>query len=243
MIRAFLVLAMFLCGFTTYGLADDDQPADYKVGGQKFVPPAEYEHELCHSPFFKCYPVKSNETWRGLFSDDSKRSLVQRINRTNVPLQYLNEIILPVDIKNISYKAISPLPAHLDTGGQRLVYVDLNHFAFAAYDEQGNRVLWGPASGGKPWCDDTKTSCLTATGTFHVYRIKGADCTSGTYPLETDGGAQMPYCMYFYKGFAMHGSTLSGFVNRSRGCVRLFDEDAKWLNENFVKIGTEVIVK
>jgi lipoprotein-anchoring transpeptidase ErfK/SrfK len=218
-------------------------PSDYQVGGKEFIPDAEYAQQLCHNPLFKCRPVKNSETWRELFPNDQQRDLVERINRTNVPLQYRTEIILPRDISKLNYEKLAPFSLHRDTDGKRLLYIDLDKFAFAAYDKEGKRVLWGPASGGKPWCDDTQESCLSATGTYHVFRIKGEDCESGTYPLESKGGASMPYCMYYYKGFAIHGSTLSGFVNRSRGCIRLFDEDAKWLNQHFVQLGTEVIVK
>ncbi|MCX7124554.1 MAG: L,D-transpeptidase, partial [Gammaproteobacteria bacterium] len=41
--------------------------------------------------------------------------------------------------------------------------------------------------------------------------------------------------------FALHGSTLPGY-NASHGCVRLFFDDAKWLNQDFLNIGTRVTV-
>src|SRR3989338_2724883 len=52
-----------------------------------------------------------------------------------------------------------------------------------------------------------------------IFRIGGADCYSNEFPLETGGGAPMPYCLFFHGGAALHGSTLSGFINRSGGCV------------------------
>ena len=39
------------------------------------------------------------------------------------------------------------------------------------------------------------------------------------------------------------GATMSGFINRSAGCIGLFKADAKWLNHEFVKRGTIVVVK
>lgn len=243
MIRIFIILSMVFLDFLLPGCTTFNKVKAYKLGGDQYVPEATYKQTLCNSRLFKCRTVKHSDTWVDLFPNDKERDLMKRINRTNVALQYLSEVIVPKNPSQLHYKQLSPLPAQRDTQGKRVLYIDLDKFAFAAYDKNGQRVLWGPASGGKPWCDDTKQSCATATGTFHVYRIKGADCRSGTYPLETNGGASMPYCMYYYKGFAIHGSTLSGFVNRSRGCVRLFDEDAKWLNQHFVKLGTTVIVK
>lgn len=93
------------------------------------------------------------------------------------------------------------------------------------------------------YCSDTHEDCQSAAGAFKIYRIQGENCQSSKYPLDRNGGAPMPYCMHYYKGYAIHGSTLSGFVNRSRGCIRLFYSDAKWLNEDFVRLGTAVIVK
>jgi L,D-transpeptidase ErfK/SrfK len=226
----------------TYAWAGDTT-SEYMIGGEKFIPDTEYFYKLCQDPHFKCRKVKRSDTWRGLFPNDKERELMMRLNRTNVPLQYRNEILLPKNIAQLNYQHLSPFPQQRDTHGKRVLYIDLDKFAFAAYDKEGRQILWGPASGGKPWCEDTKSSCLTAKGDFHVYRIKGEECQSGTYPLDTKGGAEMPYCMYYYKGFAIHGSTLSGFINRSRGCIRLFESDAKWLNQQFVQLGTEVIVK
>ena len=55
----------------------------------------------------------------------------------------------------------------------------------------------------------------------------------------------MPFCMFFYHGYAMHASYLPGY-HASHGCIRLFYEDAEWLNKNFVDMGrrgTKVIVQ
>ena len=81
----------------------------------------------------------------------------------------------------------------------------------------------------------------SAIGHMKVYSKKGEECRSSLYPIETHGGAKMPYCMHFNGGFALHGSTLPGY-NASHGCVRLFFEDAEWLNKHFANIGTRVIV-
>lgn len=242
MIRGLLKLSIFLC-VVTVQLRAADMTAQYMIGGADFLPDTAYFQQLCHNPLFYCRSVQSGETWVSLFPNPKTRELMMRLNRTNVPLQYRTHVIMPRDISKVDYQQLSPLPEHTHTDGHRLLYVDLAKFAFAAYNKQGERVLWGPASGGKAWCEDTKSSCLTKTGRFHIFRIKGKDCRSGTYPLETKGGAQMPYCMYYYRGFAIHASTLSGFINRSRGCIRLFDRDAQWLNQHFVRLGTEVIVK
>jgi L,D-transpeptidase ErfK/SrfK len=196
-------------------------PSDFLPGGKDYIPDAPIAHQLCHQARFHCRKVTRNDSWSGLFADDQMREEIMRLNRTNVAIQYRPFVILPKHKKQIDFKSWSPLPEHYKTDGKPLVYVDLNKFAFGAYDAEGKLVKWGPAAGGKAWCSDLNESCKTVTGEFHVQRMGGANCQSHTYPVVTHGGAPMPYCMFFYKGFAIHGSTLSGFANRSRGCVHL----------------------
>ena len=40
--------------------------------------------------------------------------------------------------------------------------------------------------------------------------------------------------MFFHGGFALHGSYEVPGYHASHGCVRMFVNDAKWLNEEFV---------
>ncbi len=203
-----------------------------------------YGQSLCNQPGFKCIQVKSWQTWNDLFPNEKERDVVMRLNRTNVALKYRDWLVVPRSFNQLNYLALAPFPAIRDTGGKPLLLVNLKVFAFAAYDATGHLVWWGPASGGRPWCDEThKTACTSALGDFSVYRMAGADCYSNTYPVETNGGAPMPYCMFYHQGFAIHGSTLSGFANRSSGCVRLFYDDAKWLQQKFTTVGTPVTVE
>jgi lipoprotein-anchoring transpeptidase ErfK/SrfK len=53
----------------------------------------------------------------------------------------------------------------------------------------------------------------------------------------------MPYCMYFNKNMALHGSNEVTEGNISHGCVRLHVYDAQWIRENFASIGTKVVIK
>ena len=142
---------------------------------------------------------------------------------------------------SINNLALSPFPLHRNTSGKKLILVNLTDQAFGAYDSNGELVHWGPVSGGKGYCPDVGRACNTATGNFAIFRKQGPECISSKFPIETNGGAPMPYCMHFNGGFALHGSTLPGY-NASHGCVRLFFEDAEWLNKHFANIGTRVIV-
>lgn len=199
-----------------------------------------YGRHLCGYDGFQCIQISRGDTWRSLFPNERDRELVKRLNRTNVALKYRSWIVVPTNLRNLSNKDLSPFPLHRNTNGERLILINLSKHAFGAYTKNGELVHWGPVSGGKGYCQDSG-ACNTVLGSFKIQRKQGESCISSKYPLPT-GGAPMPYCMHFYRGFALHGSTLPGF-HASHGCVRLFFEDAKWLNHHFGKIGTRVIVE
>jgi hypothetical protein len=134
-------------------------------------------------------------------------------------------------------------PAKRAATGRKVFLFDPKATAWAAYDKQGNLVETGSASGGKDYCEDVGRPCKTVTGTFQVYSKKGEDCKSSVYPIETHGGARMPYCMHFYQGYSIHAAYEVPDYNASHGCIRVLPSAAKWLNENFIDVGTTVIVK
>tara|TARA_R110002126_G_scaffold273866_1_gene418654 strand:+ start:196739 stop:197290 length:552 start_codon:yes stop_codon:yes gene_type:complete len=111
-----------------------------------------------------------------------------------------------------------------------------------AINDNGKVVRTGKGSGGKSYCKDTRRSCLTPTGTFSIISKRGANCRSSKYPIGK-GGSPMPYCMFFSKYYAVHGSYHVPNHNASHGCVRIKPNDAKWLYNNFIRIGTKVIIK
>lgn len=134
-------------------------------------------------------------------------------------------------------------PEKIPATGKRRFIFSPRAYAWAAYDYEGNRLMTGGASGGKDFCDENlEESCRTVTGTFRVYNKRGLECRSGEYPVETNGGAKMPYCMFFFQGYTIHAAYEVPFANTSHGCVRIFPSAAKWLNEEFITVGTEVTV-
>lgn len=133
-------------------------------------------------------------------------------------------------------------PMQIEAAGVRQFVFDPKASAWAAYDEQGQRVMTGGGSGGMDFCEDVGQPCRTITGTFHLYNKRGLECKSGEYPVETTGGAKMPYCMYFYRGFTIHAAYDVPERPSSHGCVRVLPSAAKWLNEEFMKIGTKVTI-
>lgn len=134
-------------------------------------------------------------------------------------------------------------PEQRPATGRKVFIFDPKATAWAAYDSKGHLVETGSASGGKDYCEDVSRPCHTVTGTFRVYSKKGEDCTSSIYPIETGGGARMPYCMHFYKGYSIHAAYEVPDYNASHGCIRVLPSAAKWLNEDFIDVGTTVIVK
>ncbi|STY29459.1 enhanced entry protein EnhA [Legionella wadsworthii] len=117
-----------------------------------------------------------------------------------------------------------------------------NTHTWKAIDSNGKVVRTGHGSGGKKYCPDIHRGCKTPSGVFTVWSKGGPGCKSSRYPVGK-GGSPMPYCMFFTKYYAIHGSYEVPSYNASHGCIRLYPSDAKWLSHNFIKIGTKVIVK
>lgn len=113
---------------------------------------------------------------------------------------------------------------------------------WVAINNNGTVVKSGKASGGSKYCHDIKRACRTPTGTYHIISEGGPNCRSSRYPVGR-GGAKMPYCMFFSKYYAIHGSYELPNYNASHGCIRVSPSAAKWLQQNFVNIGTTVVVK
>ncbi len=144
----------------------------------------------------------------------------------------------------------APLPAKIKSRGEKLIIVDPNEHAWGAYSVAGKLIRWGIATTGSPQCRDSNQSCRTKVGTFRIYSLGDVGCYSTKFPVP-EGGASMPYCMYFSGGQAIHGSDDVAYENASHGCVRVHIDDAKWLRYKFIEApnpsnqhhGTQVIIK
>jgi L,D-transpeptidase catalytic domain len=110
-----------------------------------------------------------------------------------------------------------------------------------AYNSQGRVIRSGRASGGAHYCRDVGRACRTPVGSFRIISKRGPGCRSSRYPRGR-GGARMPYCMFFSKYYAIHGSYDVPRRNASHGCIRVHPGAAKWLSHNFIRIGTRVVV-
>jgi L,D-transpeptidase ErfK/SrfK len=187
-----------------------------------------YGSKLCKTTNFTCYTVKKHETWQKLFTDPKQRDLV---------------IALPKSNDN-NFMDYAPLPKQIDPPGEKLILVSIHNLAFGAYDANGSLTYWGPVSTGRDYCPDIHRGCHTSLGKFTIHQKEGAGCVSSKFPVGR-GGAPMPYCMYFHGGYALHGSPEVPGYNDSHGCVRMFVNDAKWLNQEFTadEPNTTVIIK
>jgi hypothetical protein len=231
MMMAFMLL---LCSM---GVKAEEVPLYYGLG-------------LCNYPEYKCIKVSSGETWERLFPDESQRDLVQRINRSYNYIYPGKEIVVPRDLEHATIYSLSPFPLKIAPDEKQII-VDQDKLAWVAYDAEGRLIKWGPISSGADRCSDNSSpTCRSLTGIFRVFSREGAKCTSDVFPIGK-GGAKMPYCMYFHKGVALHGSDDIPGYRASHGCIRMFTQDAKWLNENFVEsstdrnnhLGTKVVVR
>lgn len=197
-----------------------------------------YGKELCGFPQYECIKITGGQSWETLFPDPEQRDLVQRVNRTYNSLWTGREIAVPKNLPYINLFDISPFPIKMSDVTEKQIVVDQDNLAWAAYDAQGNLVKWGPISSGRDKCSDSNHSCRTLTGIFRMFSKENVRCSSDVFPIGK-GGAKMPYCMYFHKGFAMHGADDIPGYRASHGCVRMFTADAKWLNETFVELSSE----
>lgn len=235
--RLLPVIALCL-PFIAHAANTDDKPIYYGPG-------------LCASPQYECIKVARGESWDKLFPDEQQRDLVQRVNRTYNSLWPGKEIAVPRDLAHATILSLSPFPQKIDSENEKEIIVDQDKLAWGAYDEKGQLVKWGPISSGSDRCSDNSSpTCRTMTGIFRLFSKESVHCKSNIFPVGK-GGAKMPYCMYFHKGLALHGSDDIPGYRASHGCVRMFTRDAKWLNEEWVAssnernnfTGTKVVIR
>ncbi|KTD04194.1 enhanced entry protein EnhA [Legionella geestiana] len=207
---------------------------------------------LCNDPDYACHAVKSGETWDNLFPNMDEQDLVRRVNRMNIRLRPGMIIAVPRHLERLSIYDVSPFPRYIESSGEKTIYVSQKQLAFGAYDADGELLWWGPISPGIEYCPGVRGGCHTPTGYFRVIRKQDDSCVSTVFPRRSNGvngGAQMPWCMHFFRGYALHGSSEVPGFPASHGCVRMFVEDARWLNEDFIDLpggggatGTRVII-
>jgi len=123
-----------------------------------------------------------------------------------------------------------PSPPIADYGA-KWIDVDLTRQILRAYTGQ-TQVFQTFVSTGLP-------STPTVTGSYRIYaKYVSAPMSGPGYYLPN-----VPYIMYFYRGYALHGTYWHSNFGRpmSHGCVNLAVADAEWLF-NWAEVGTLVVV-
>lgn len=114
--------------------------------------------------------------------------------------------------------SVSPLPVKLEGARSiaKLLVVSRQAQAFGAY-EFGTLVRWGPTSTGKK-------STPTPAGLYHT------NWKAKEHRSSINQSWILPWCFNIddTKGVAFHKFDLPGYP-ASHGCVRLLEEDAKWI--------------
>jgi LysM repeat protein len=183
----------------------------------------------------KTYTVKRGDTLSaiGLRYGVSTWSLANLNSIANPSLIYVGQVLrIPSGGSPSSPAPSSPSPvpsSPLPATSGRWIDVDLSEQRLRAYE--GNTVVRSTlVSTGLP-------ATPTPTGQYKVYVKYASTTMSGPgYHLTN-----VPYTMYFYKGYGIHGTYWhSNFGNpMSHGCVNLPTSEAQWVF-NWASVGTLV---
>lgn len=114
-------------------------------------------------------------------------------------------------------------------GEGRWVDVDLGDQTLTAYDGSNPIMTFFVSTG--------TAAYPTVIGQFRIWvKLESTRMTGPGYDLE-----DVPYTMYFYEGFGLHGAYWHNNFGTpmSHGCVNLSPADAEWLF-NFASVGTLV---
>jgi LysM repeat protein len=135
------------------------------------------------------------------------------------------------DLGILEAPVVNAPPPTIFTGKQ--IVVDLSDQMLYAYQD-GNLVRSVLVSTGLP-------GTPTVLGDYNVYVKYGAQTMSGPGYYLPD----VPYVMYFYRGYALHGTYWHNNFGQpmSHGCVNLPTPESEWLFNNFVEVGTPVHVQ
>lgn len=146
---------------------------------------------------------------------------------TPEPAPEVHEDIYYLDYRNNSWD----IPDEIVRTNEFWIEVDLTQQMLYAY--RGGQLIEGflISSGTRDF--------KTVTGIYKIYaKYPSVDMRGPGYDL-----ADVPYTMFFHKGYAIHGTYWHNFFGRqmSRGCVNMVTEEAAWIYEN-APVGTYVIV-
>jgi len=169
-------------------------------------------------------------------------SAILKVNRTDKKHIRTGDVLI-VPRSGVDLLSLAPFPNEIEAARSiaKLVLVSRRVQAFGAY-ESGRLVRWGPTSTGK------KTT-PTPAGLYH------ANWKAKTRRSSINQSWILPWCFNLddSSGISFHQFDLPGYP-ASHGCVRLLEEDAKWIYEwaeqwtlsrvdhSLVAFGTPVVI-
>ncbi len=132
---------------------------------------------------------------------------------------------------------ITPQPTYNNTvtaTDEKWIDVDLTNQTITAYE--GQTPVYNVIVSTGTW------KYPTVAGTYKIYVKYEKTRMSGGYGDEAYDLADVPYVMYFYKGYGIHGTYWHNNFGTpmSHGCVNLTIADAGWFY-NWASIGTKVV--
>jgi len=139
----------------------------------------------------------------------------------------------PQPVKKVKKKKLvapDPRPANIQLNDH---WIDVDLSSQTVFAMQGDQVLRSFVVSSGRW------PTVTVTGTYRIYvKYRSADMSGQDYYLP-----DVPYVMYFYKGYGLHGTYWHNNFGTpmSHGCVNLRVPDAGWLFE-FASVGTTVSI-
>jgi lipoprotein-anchoring transpeptidase ErfK/SrfK len=168
---------------------------------------------------FEVFNVRNGKSVTGLESRLGAETFTAmlKINRTDKKhIRAGDSLVIPDPGSDLMQ--ISPFPLQLEVAQAipKLILVSRRVQAFGAY-ESGRLVRWGPTSTGKK-------STPTPAGLYHT-NWKAKETRS-----SVNQDWILPWCFNLdnFSGISFHKFDLPGYP-ASHGCVRLLEEDAKWI--------------
>lgn len=152
---------------------------------------------------------------------------------TSIPGAVFAEIVADTPTSEFAAPttAANIVPSTTGSGGEHWIDVDLSQQRVYAYE--GDTVVNSFIVSTGTW------QTPTVTGQYHVWiKLLSTPMSGPGYYLPG-----VPYTMYFYKGYALHGTYWHNNFGTpmSHGCVNLSIPDSEWLY-NFSSVGTLVNV-
>jgi lipoprotein-anchoring transpeptidase ErfK/SrfK len=155
----------------------------------------------------------------GTFTPTPTFTLPPTPTETFTPTETYTPSLTPLPTDTPQPLPTSTSDSYPGNGGVRWIDVDLSQQVLYAYEGDAIVASFLISSGVREH--------PTVTGQFHIYvKYVSALMTGEDYYLPN-----VPYTMYFYKSYGIHGTYWhSNFgVPMSHGCINMYTPDAKWL--------------